>query len=103
MKEIVRLTQRRNKDRGNRMKKFLALIIVVVLFTSCNALYKDFSQQATYTDPQLIGGKWTIISQGVTFKNCTCKYWGTDDDTGVFLTPAGKVVIISGTSLVYQE
>jgi hypothetical protein len=85
------------------MKKFLALIIVVVLFTSCNALYKDFTQQATYTDPQLIGGKWTIISQGQTFTNCTCQYWGTNDDTGVFITIDGKTIVVSGSCLVYQE
>lgn len=84
------------------MKKILALIIVVVLFTSCNALYKDFSQQATYTDPQLIGGKWTIISQGQTFTNYTCQYWGTDDDTAVFIKD-GKTIVVSGSCLVYQE
>ena len=89
------------------MKKItiLALMaIILVLLSSCSYALKEFSQELTYSDPQTIGGKWTVsFDNGDTYHGAVCSYWGTTDDTSVWKLPDGTVMIQSGTCHAVQE
>lgn len=82
------------------MKKifiFVMLIFMVAVVVSCAGEMKQFSQSATYKDPQTIGGYWDVTMQtGQTFNHVKCTYWGTSDDTAVFVTDDGTTVCQSG-------
>lgn len=87
------------------MKRLIAVVMVLVLVlgTSCYA-FKEWSQELTYSDPQTIGGKWTIsFDNGDTYEHAKCVYWGTTDDTSVWELMDGSTVIQSGTMHAVQE
>lgn len=94
------------------MKPFTKRTIVILIitlatllsFTSCSYALKEFSQELTYSDPQTIGGKWTVsFDNGDTYHGAVCSYWGTTDDTSVWKLPDGTVMIQSGTCHAVQE
>lgn len=89
------------------MKRLLILILVVLSvfsFSSCARAMKEFSQEMTYSDPQTIGGEWTVyFDNGDVFNNAVCTYWGTEDDTSVWKLPDGTMLIQSGTVHAVQE
>ena len=88
------------------MKKItiLALVATIVLLSSCSYSLKEFSQELTYSDPQTIGGKWTVsFDNGDTYHGAVCSYWGTTDDTSVWKLSDGTVMIQSGTCHAVQE
>ena len=83
----------------------LALVAtILVLLSSCSYSLKEFSQELTYSDPQTIGGKWTVsFDNGDTYHGAVCSYWGTTDDTSVWKLSDGTVMIQSGTCHAVQE
>lgn len=89
------------------MKKITILALVatiLVLLSSCSYSLKEFSQELTYSDPQTIGGKWTVsFDNGDTYHGAVCSYWGTTDDTSVWKLSDGTVMIQSGTCHAVQE
>lgn len=89
------------------MKKTMILALVatiLVLLSSCSYSLKEFSQELTYSDPQTIGGKWTVsFDNGDTYHGAVCSYWGTTDDTSVWKLSDGTVMIQSGTCHAVQE
>ena len=89
------------------MKKTMILALVatiLVLLSSCSYSLKEFSQELTYSDPQTIGGKWTVsFDNGDTYHGAVCSYWGTTDDTSVWKLSDGTVMIQSGTCHAIQE
>ena len=89
------------------MKKPMILALVatiLVLLSSCSYSLKEFSQELTYSDPQTIGGKWTVsFDNGDTYHGAVCSYWGTTDDTSVWKLSDGTVMIQSGTCHAVQE
>ena len=89
------------------MKKITILALVaaiLVLLSSCSYSLKEFSQELTYSDPQTIGGKWTVsFDSGDTYHGAVCSYWGTTDDTSVWKLSDGTVMIQSGTCHAVQE
>ena len=89
------------------MKKTMILALVatiLVLLSSCSYSLKEFSQELTYSDPQTIGGKWTVsFDNGDTYHGAICSYWGTTDDTSVWKLSDGTVMIQSGTCHAVQE
>lgn len=89
------------------MKKITILALVatiLVLLSSCSYSLKEFSQELTYSDPQTIGGKWTVsFDNGDTYHGAICSYWGTTDDTSVWKLSDGTVMIQSGTCHAVQE
>ena len=89
------------------MKKTMILALVatiLVLLSSCSYSLKEFSQELTYSDPQTIGGKWTVsCDNGDTYHGAVCSYWGTTDDTSVWKLSDGTVMIQSGTCHAVQE
>lgn len=89
------------------MKKITILTLVatiLVLLSSCSYSLKEFSQELTYSDPQTIGGKWTVsFDNGDTYHGAVCSYWGTTDDTSVWKLSDGTVMIQSGTCHAVQE
>ena len=89
-----------------KMKKItiLALVATIVLLSSGSYSLKEFSQELTYSDPQTIGGKWTVsFDNGDTYHGAVCSYWGTTDDTSVWKLSDGTVMIQSGTCHAVQE
>ena len=82
------------------MKKFLILLFVLITIfslVSCAAQRKEFSQMASYKDPQSLGGYWDITLQtGQVFDHVKCVYWGTSDDTAVFEMDDGTIICQSG-------
>lgn len=90
-----------------KMKKITILALVaaiLVLLSSCSYSLKEFSQELTYSDPQTIGGKWTVsFDNGDTYHGAVCSYWGTTDDTSVWKLSDGTVMIQSGTCHAVQE
>ena len=79
------------------------LVLVLVLSVSCAAERKAWSQAASYKDPQTIGGYWDVTMQtGQTFTHVKCTYWGTDDDTAVFVTDDGTTICQSGAVVCTQ-
>ena len=82
------------------MKKFLILLFVLVTIfslVSCAGYRKEFSQMASYKDPQSLGGYWNVTMQtGQTFNHVKCTYWGTSDDTAVFELDDGTLICQSG-------
>ena len=89
------------------MKKTMILALVattLVLLSSCSYSLKEFSQELTYSDPQTIGGKWTVsFDNGDTYHGAVCSYWGTTHDTSVWKLSDGTVMIQSGTCHAVQE
>ena len=89
------------------MKETMILALVatiLVLLSSCSYSLKEFSQELTYSDPQTIGGKWTVsFDNGDTYHGAVCSYWGTTDDTSVWKLSDGTVMIQSGTCHAVQE
>lgn len=89
------------------MKKILTFVLVatiLILLSSCNYSLKEFSQELSYSDPQTIGGKWTVsFDNGDTYHGAVCSYWGTTDDTSVWQLSDGTVMIQSGTCHAVQE
>ena len=89
------------------MKKTMILALVatiLVLLSSCSYSLKEFSQELTYSDPQTIGGKWTVsFDNGDTYHGAVCSYWGTTDDTSVWKLSDGTVMIQSETCHAVQE
>lgn len=82
----------------------LIIIIIPLIFVSCAAERKAFSQSATYKDPQTIGGYWDITMQtGQVFKHVKCIYWGTGDDTAVFKTDDNTLICQSGAVVCIQS
>lgn len=80
------------------------LLAVLMSLTSCSYALKEFSQELTYSDPQTIGGTWTIsFDNGDVYHGATCSYWGTTDDTSVWKLPDGSTLIQSGTCHAIQE
>ena len=89
------------------MKKitiFALVAAILVLLSSCSYSLKGISQELSYSDPQTIGGKWTVsFDNGDTYCGAVCSYWGTTDDTSVWKLPDGTVMIQSGTCHAVQE
>lgn len=89
------------------MKKITIIALVaaiLVLLSSCSYSLKGISQELSYSDPQTIGGKWTVsFDNGDTYRGAVCSYWGTTDDTSVWKLPDGTVMIQSGTCHAVQE
>ena len=89
------------------MKKITILALVaaiLVLLSSCSYSLKGISQELSYSDPQTIGGKWTVsFDNGDTYRGAVCSYWGTTDDTSVWKLSDGTVMIQSGTCHAVQE
>ena len=82
-------------------RKLIAVVAATLLaisLVSCTpAARKNFSQMATYKDPQSLGGYWNVTMQtGQTFNHVKCTYWGTDDDTAVFQMDDGTLICQSG-------
>ena len=90
-----------------KMKKITILALVatiLVLLSSCSYSLKGISQELSYSDPQTIGGKWTVsFDNGDTYHGAVCSYWGTTDDTSVWKLSDGTVMIQSGTCHAVQE
>ena len=90
-----------------KMKKITILALVatiLVLLSSCSYSLKGISQELSYSDPQTIGGKWTVsFDNGDTYHGAVCSYWGTTDDTSVWKLSDGIVMIQSGTCHAVQE
>lgn len=89
-------------------RKFIGLILILIsilgLLPSCAVYQKNWSQTFTYQDPQTIGGKWDVtFDNGDVYLNVECRYWGTDDDTSVWETPEGKLLIQSGNIHAVQH
>lgn len=81
----------------------LAAIAIALSLTSCYAA-KEYSKQFTYEDPQTIGGLWTVsFPNGEKYEHVSCSYWGTDDDTSVWILEDGRKLIQSGTVWASQE
>lgn len=89
------------------MKKitiFALVAAILVLLSSCSYSLKGISQELSYSDPQTIGGKWTVsFDNGDTYHGAVCSYWGTTDDTSVWKLSDGTVMIQSGTCHAVQE
>lgn len=90
------------------MKKIIFVLsivaFVVILSVSCALERKSWSQAATYKDPQTIGGYWDVTMQtGQTFYHVRCTYWGTDDDTAVFVMDNGTTICQSGACVCVES
>ena len=89
------------------MKKFSIIILVVLSlfsFTSCARAIKDTRSHFTYTDPEMIGGRWDVYTDGQVFKNCKCRYWGSEgDENACFELPGGQLIFINGTYAVIEN
>ena len=83
------------------MKSKIAVILILAisaLCVSCAADMKQISQAFTYQDPQTIGGRWDVFfDNGDTYRGVKCLYWGTNDDTSVWESAGGMILIQSGT------
>lgn len=77
----------------------ILILIVSVLCVSCTAAgRKEISQTFSYQDPQTIGGRWDVFfDNGDTYRGVKCLYWGTNDDTSVWESAGGMILIQSGT------
>lgn len=81
---------------------FICLLVLVAL-TSCGYSIKALSREATYKDPQSIGGYWTIyFDNGDVYENVICSYWGMEDDTSVWEKTDGTMLIQSGACHAVQ-
>ena len=87
------------------MKRTLLVIFAVVSFgfIGCTRTWETTVNNWTYTNPKKVGGKYTVIQNGVELNNLKCVYWATEDDDSVFETPNGKLVFVNGSSIVVQE
>ena len=89
------------------MKKTVVLLVAILLvfaLVSCAAERKSWSQAATYKDPQTLGGYWDVTMQtGQVFTHVKCIYWGTADDTAVFVADDGTLICQSGACVCVES
>lgn len=84
--------------------KFIVLCLVIFMMGSCARIHKNITSKATYKDPETIGGYWNVTMQtGEYFERVKCLYWGTDDDTAVFQTAEGRLIVQSGACTCIQN
>ena len=85
-------------------KAFIGMVLLCcMVLSSCAIATKRFRSTVTYKDPETIGGKWTVTSQGKTYEHLKCTYWGMEDDTAIFEDSLGHIYIFSGTMSAVQE
>lgn len=80
-----------------RLLIVILTILILVSLTSCARLSKEYRSELSYKDPETIGGYWNITTQtGQAFNHVKCSYWGTVDDTAVFVKDDGTLIVQSG-------
>lgn len=90
--------------RKSRIILAIIFMLMLVVFVSCAADRKAWSQQTSYKDPQTLGGYWDVTMQtGQTFYHVKCTYWGTSDDTAVFQLDDGTLICQSGACVCIQS